>query len=86
MSTPDCIHTMRRSVNPPPAAYAVALPWFATRRLAWWLGRGADRLLLWDQRARQRRQLAALDDYMLRDIGLSRADVASEIRKAFWQQ
>jgi uncharacterized protein YjiS (DUF1127 family) len=86
MSTSNCTHTIDRPASPPPAAYAVALPWFAARRLAWWLGRGADRLLLWDERARQRRQLAELDDYMLRDLGLTRADVAGEIRKAFWQQ
>ena len=35
--------------------------------------------------ARQRRQLARLDDYMLRDIGLSRADVEPEIKKPFWR-
>jgi uncharacterized protein YjiS (DUF1127 family) len=44
----------------------------------------ADGALLWAERARQRRQLAELDDYMLRDIGLTRSDVANEIRKPFW--
>ena len=34
---------------------------------------------------RQRRNLAQLDDYMLKDIGLSRADVAEEIDKGFWR-
>lgn len=37
------------------------------------------------QAIRQRRDLAQYDDYMLKDIGLSRADVEQEIRKAFWQ-
>ena len=33
-----------------------------------------------DQRARARHQMAALDDRILRDIGLTRADVAIEMR------
>ena len=37
------------------------------------------------RRARQRRDLAALSDYSLRDIGLSRADVEFEIRKPSWR-
>jgi uncharacterized protein YjiS (DUF1127 family) len=86
MSSADCTPTIQPHHSRPKAAYAIALPWFAARRLAWWLAHGADRALLWAERARQRRQLAELDDYMLRDIGLSRADVASELRKSFWQQ
>jgi len=86
MSPANCTDTIQPADHPPPAAYAIALPWFAARRLAWWLGHGADQALLWAERARQRRQLAELDDYMLRDLGLSRADVAGEIRKPFWQQ
>jgi uncharacterized protein YjiS (DUF1127 family) len=86
MSTPNCIHTIQPREHRPPAAYVVALPWFAAQRLVWWLGHGIDHALLWAERTHQRRQLAELDDYMLRDLGLTRADVASEIRKAFWQQ
>jgi uncharacterized protein YjiS (DUF1127 family) len=44
-----------------------------------------DRLLTWQERAEQRQYLARLDDWMLRDIGLSRADVASETDKPFWR-
>ncbi len=33
----------------------------------------------------QRRALAELDDRMLRDVGLSRADVEREISKPFWR-
>ena len=40
----------------------------------------------WPERARQRRQLARLDDRMLGDIGISRGDVESEFRKARWQR
>ena len=39
----------------------------------------------WRRRARSRAELAALDDRMLRDIGLTRADVWFEIAKPFWR-
>ena len=41
--------------------------------------------LLWRERARQRHALAELDDRMLKDIGLSQAEVSREIAKPFWQ-
>ena len=44
-----------------------------------------DLLLVWHERVRQRRQLQGLNDHMLRDIGLGRADVAAEITKPFWR-
>lgn len=42
-------------------------------------------LLLWQDRAVERHCLAGLDDRGLKDIGLSRADVAAECRKPFWR-
>ena len=39
----------------------------------------------WQERARGRRDLAALSDRSLRDIGLSRSDALREIRKPFWR-
>ena len=42
-------------------------------------------LLTWQERDQQRRALAQLDARMLTDLGLSRAEVAMESRKAFWQ-
>ena len=45
----------------------------------------ADQLLTWLQRVRQRRQLGALSDSMLKDMGLSRADVDHETSRRFWQ-
>lgn len=33
---------------------------------------------------RQRQALATLTDSQLRDIGLTRSDVAGEVRKSFW--
>ena len=41
-------------------------------------------VLEWQERARQRYRLAELDDRMLKDIGLSRADVTREVEKPFW--
>ena len=38
----------------------------------------------WHERARQRRHLSELDDRMLQDIGVTRADVGREIAKPFW--
>jgi uncharacterized protein YjiS (DUF1127 family) len=37
------------------------------------------------ERSRQRRALAAVSDAMLRDIGLTRAEIADEIEKPFWR-
>jgi len=48
--------------------------------------RAAKRVLTWHERARQRRQLECLSDHMLRDIGLTRADVLAEATKRFWQR
>ena len=44
-----------------------------------------DTLLEWQGRERQRRQLMALDDRLLRDMGISRADVDLEASKPFWK-
>ena len=67
----------------------MALAWWRARRrfsgLALSLRRSLDLLLLWRERARQRRQLRTLNDRMLRDIGLTRADVIAESSKPFWR-
>jgi uncharacterized protein YjiS (DUF1127 family) len=39
----------------------------------------------WHERARQRGALSELDDHLLRDIGLTKFDVARECEKPFWQ-
>ena len=44
-----------------------------------------ETLLAWQERDRQRRHLAALDDRLLRDIGISRADAAREAAIPFWR-
>jgi uncharacterized protein YjiS (DUF1127 family) len=65
------------------------LAWWRMRRrlggLSPWLWHTADLLLLWQERARQRRQLQNLNDRMLRDIGLTRGDVLAESSKPFWR-
>jgi uncharacterized protein YjiS (DUF1127 family) len=44
-----------------------------------------DALGAWQDRAAERRQLARLEDRMLRDIGIDRASAQSEALKRFWQ-
>jgi uncharacterized protein YjiS (DUF1127 family) len=41
-------------------------------------------LLRWHELARQRRTLAAMDDHVLKDIGLTRVDAHREARRPFW--
>lgn len=43
-------------------------------------------ILTWRERVRQRRALAAVDDWVLKDMGVSRADAMSECDKAFWRE
>lgn len=49
------------------------------------LGRALTLAYGWRERSRQRQALLRFDDRMLRDIGLSRADVEMEASKRFWQ-
>ncbi len=44
-----------------------------------------DRLLVWQERARQRAALASLEPHLLKDIGVSAADAEREARKPFWK-
>ncbi len=49
-------------------------------------GAGLTSVLAWRQRARQRTMLRSLNPRMLRDVGLSVADVERECTKPFWMQ
>jgi uncharacterized protein YjiS (DUF1127 family) len=49
-------------------------------------GRAGGMVREWHRRSRDRAQLAMLDDRMLRDIGVTRADVWNECNKPFWRQ
>lgn len=42
-------------------------------------------LHLWEERARTRRALMALDDHTLQDIGLGRSEAYREYAKPFWR-
>jgi uncharacterized protein YjiS (DUF1127 family) len=53
-----------------------SLPSLAAAMLAW--------AISCRERAAQRRQLARLDDRLLRDIGLTRTEVAAECGRWFW--
>ncbi len=48
-------------------------------------GRLLDLVYTWQARTSERTHLASLDDRLLRDMGLSRADVEGEVHKPFWQ-
>lgn len=65
----------------PMRALPVSQSWLALLSVT----RLVDVLMDWRDRARQRRQLAMMDQHMLRDIGLSLADVEREIQKPFWR-
>jgi len=49
------------------------------------VSRVVETVLSWRTRAHTRTELAALDDRMLRDIGLTRADIYREYCKPFWR-
>ena len=60
-------------------------------RRAFWIVAGAaidnlvTALLDWQERARQRRQLLALDHAALKDFGRNRCDAVEEGDKPFWR-
>ena len=49
------------------------------------LAGAVGRLLDWIELSRQRRHLLELSDALLKDIGLTRADVEGEAAKPFWR-
>ena len=56
-----------------------------TRDIGPYISAMRDRFESWRERRYERRQLMKLDDRMLRDIGISRADAEFEYRKPFWK-
>lgn len=71
----------KRALAVSPARGTHAVPRGIARMVVWLLE--AATILV--ERHRQRRSLAALDDHLLRDVGLSRADVSRECEKPFWR-
>ena len=45
-----------------------------------------DAIGTWNERAAQRRALAALSDQVLHDVGMSRFDAEAEADKPFWRK
>ncbi|OUR79419.1 hypothetical protein A9Q83_03155 [Alphaproteobacteria bacterium 46_93_T64] len=43
-------------------------------------------MLVWQERASMRSQLANLDKENLSDMGLTATEISAELRKPFWQQ
>lgn len=77
------MHTISRAERPPGlAARGGRAPLASLSESA---ARMLRHLLSWPDRVRQRRALMSLDDWMLKDIGLSRADIMREGDKPFWQ-
>ena len=74
----NCMHTISKT----PTGLKGGLSWYKElyRRLI----RAADAFLIWYDRSRERQALLSMDDHMLHDIGLSRADIWDEARKPFW--
>ena len=46
----------------------------------------ADLIQAWQQRGRERRQLDYLGDHLLKDMGISRADIEREVSKPAWRE
>jgi uncharacterized protein YjiS (DUF1127 family) len=42
------------------------------------------KVLFWGEILRQRKQLSKMDDYLLKDIGVSRVEAAREAERKFW--
>ena len=61
-----------------------ALPLRLRPRLAAWTRRAIELVLGWQEVARQRRALLALDEHLLKDIGITRADAEREASRPFW--
>ena len=62
----------------------------AFERLAIFIETLPDRALatvyIWQHRITERRRMAQMDDRMLVDIGLDRADIMREAKKPFWRE
>ena len=72
------------------AAFADTLPaqWPAhtgAKPASHWFGDVSNVLMRWLDASRSRHTLDQLDDHMLRDIGLTRAEALRESSKFFWQ-
>ena len=63
-----------------------ALTFAAVERIEGFAVNVHKRVRLWQRRSNERRLLGQMNDHILDDIGLTRADVETETAKYFWQQ
>ena len=50
------------------------------------VGKAFEMIAIWQERDRQRAHLGALDARLIKDMGLTEADVWHECRKPFWRE
>jgi len=81
MSVPLHAGATHAPIDFSPRTLAAALKHLAVSGLK----RGIGSVVAWQTRAAERQQLVGLDDRMLQDLGVTRADVWREARKPFWQ-
>ena len=82
----DCIYTMYRSET----FFPHELTWWAWLLSGWELAGSQARqasktLKKWRSRHQQRRRLAELPDFILKDIGIGRIEALQESEKPFWR-
>lgn len=84
----ECIDTIEPAPGPLETAAARASTLIVAA--ARWLDRAAvrsiDVVCEWRARADERHVLRSLDDRMLKDVGISRADVERELHRPFWRR
>ncbi|MGH6932811.1 MAG: DUF1127 domain-containing protein [Dongiaceae bacterium] len=66
--------------------HAAVQPEGFARRLCRAMAATLEQVQVWLDRSAQRRALEGLGDHLLKDLGLSRADVMREATKRFWQE
>ncbi len=85
----DCMETNSPVLSPAAAAAAAETVMVvkANGRMTVWVlvAKAVTTLLTWQRRLIERRHIREMDDRMLRDVGLSRADVEGEATKPFWR-
>ena len=77
------MHTIRQGKAA--TALQMPVPSISFRRILRMFVTAVDTLLLWQERNRQRHRLAELDERMLHDIGITRAQALIEANKPFWK-
>jgi uncharacterized protein YjiS (DUF1127 family) len=86
-SRPRTKAEMSRARSCGPDRISQETQWHASpHRLSGFLSGGRAALREWRRRKNGRLELARLDERMLRDIGLTRAEADHEINKPFWSE